>query len=56
MNFIIEFLPKKSNSLEFVCVVRRPDGFPLCVCDSLDEAKLFIEEKLDEAVKAKSNA
>lgn len=56
MNFIIEFLPKKSNTLEFVCVVRRPDGFPLCVCDSLDEAKTFIEEKLDEAKNVKSNA
>lgn len=56
MNFIIEFLPKKSNSFEFVCVVRRPDGFPMCVCDSLDEAKVFIEEKLEEAKQAKSNA
>lgn len=56
MSFIIEFLPKKSNSMEFVCVVRANNGFPLCVCESLDEAKIVIEEKLEEAKKVTSNA
>lgn len=56
MSFIIEFLPKKYNPKELVCVVRANNGFPLCVCDTLDEAKDFIQEKLDEASKVKSNA
>lgn len=56
MNFIIEVLPKKENEKEFVFVVRAQNGFPISVCSSLDEAKNVIQEKLDEALKAKSNA
>lgn len=56
MNFIIEILPKKENSNEFVFVVRAQNGFPLSVCDSLEGAKDVIQEKLDEAKQAKSNA
>lgn len=49
MNFIIEILPKKENSNEFVFVVRAHNGFPLAVCESLEGAKIVIEEKFDEA-------
>lgn len=51
MNFIIEILPKKENSNEFVFVVRAHNGFPLAVCDSLEGAKIVIEEKFEEARK-----
>lgn len=57
MNFIIEILPKKEKSNEFVYVVRAQNGFPISVCDSLDGAKDVIEEKFDEMRKqTKSNA
>lgn len=56
MNFIIEILPKKENSSEFVFVVRSQNGFPLSVCDSLEGAKDVIQAKLDEAINAKSNS
>lgn len=57
MNFIIEILPKKENSSIFVFVVRRGDGFPLAVCDSLEGAKDCIQEKFDEMRKqSKSKA
>lgn len=49
MNFIIEILPKKENGNEFVYVVRAQNGFPLAVCESLEVAKIVIEEKFDEA-------
>lgn len=51
MNFIIEILPKKENGNEFVYVVRAQNGFPLAVCESLEGAKIVIEEKFDEACK-----
>ena len=56
MNFIIEILPKRENGNEFVYVVRAHNGFPLAVCESLEGAKDVIQEKLDEANQAKSNA
>lgn len=48
MNFIIEILPKKEKSCEFVFVVRAQNGFPISVCDSLDSAKDVIKEKFEE--------
>ena len=48
MNFIIEILPKKENGNEFVYVVRAQNGFPLAVCESLEGAKIVIQEKHDE--------
>lgn len=48
MNFIIEILPKKEKSNEFVFVVRASNGFPISVCDSLDSAKDVIAAKFDE--------
>lgn len=56
MNFIIEVLPKKEQVKEFVFVVRAQNGFPISVCDTLEGAKNVIQEKLDEALKEKSNA
>lgn len=48
MNFIIEVLPKKENSSVFVYVVRNGNGYPMNVCDSLDDAKDFIADKIIE--------
>lgn len=48
MNFILEILPKKENGNQFVYVVRAHNGFPLAVCDSLEEAKDIIHEKHEE--------
>lgn len=48
MNFIIEILPKKEKSNEFVFVVRAQNGFPISVCDSLEGAKDVIQEKFEE--------
>lgn len=45
MNFILEILPKKENGNQFVYVVRAQNGFPLAVCESLEGAKLVIQEK-----------
>lgn len=57
MNFIIEILPKLENGNEFSFVVRRGDGFPIAVCDSLDSARDCIQEKFDEMRKhSTSNA
>lgn len=52
MNFIIEFLPKRENVKELVVVVRNSQGYPLCVCDTLNEATTFIKEKVDDAIKS----
>lgn len=54
MNFIIEILPKKEKGNQFVFVVRRPDGFPISVCESLEGAKDVILEKFDEYRKSLS--
>ncbi len=48
MNFIIEILPKKEKSNEFVFVVRAQNGFPISVCDSLEGAKDVIQGKFEE--------
>ena len=57
MNFIVEILPKKENGNQFVYVVRAQNGFPLAVCDSLEGAKIIIQEKFDEMRKqSKSNS
>lgn len=55
MNFIVEILPKKENGNQFVYVVRDMHGYPLAVCDSLDGAKDFIQEKFNEMRKNLSN-
>lgn len=46
MNFILEVLPKKENVKEYVFVVRAHNGFPLSVCDSLDDARDVIASKV----------
>lgn len=57
MNFIIEVLPKKENGDLFTFVVRRGDGFPIALCDSLEDAKDVIQAKFDEMRKqSKSKA
>lgn len=57
MNFIIEILPKKENGNQFSFVVRRGDGFPIAVCESLEGAKDCIQAKFDEMRKqSKSKA
>lgn len=48
MNFIVEILPKKENGNQFVYVVRAQNGFPIAVCDSLEGAKVVIQEKFEE--------
>lgn len=50
MNFILEFIPKKENEKVLVVVVRSSNGFPLAVCDSLDDAKNIIETKVNDAL------
>lgn len=52
MNFIIEFLPKKEKSTEFVFVVRAQNGYPIAVCDSLADATKLLESKLEEVKKS----
>ena len=54
MNFIIEILPKKENGSVFVYVVRNGNGYPMSVCESLDGAKDFIAEKIDDFKKTMS--
>lgn len=55
MNFIIEILPKKEKGNQFVFVVRRSDGYPISVCDTLEGAKDVIKEKFVELLKQSSN-
>ena len=49
MNFIVEFLPKKASGALTV-VVRNPQGFPLGVYDTLEEATLFMQNKYHEVM------
>lgn len=56
MNFILEIIPKKENEKEFVFVVRASNGFPLCVCDTLNDATLFIESKIGDSINIDSVA
>lgn len=55
MNFIIEILPKKENANEFCFVVRNQQGFPISVCDSIDDASDVIKEKFDELLSKRSS-
>ena len=55
MNFIIEVIKKGADSSALVFVVRRQDGFPMCVKDSLDEATNYIQKQIDEALKPKKS-
>ena len=48
MSFIVEILPKKENVNQFVYVVRAQNGYPLAVCESLEGAKIVIQEKHEE--------
>lgn len=52
MNFIIEFLPKKEKSTEFVFVVRAQNGYPIAVCDSLTDVTKLLESKFKEVKKS----
>lgn len=52
MSFIIEFLPKKENINEFVYVVRAQNGYPLSVCDFLEDTIGVIQSKFDEMIQA----
>ena len=54
MNFIIEVLPKNENRSVYVYVVRSSNGFPLSVCDSLEDAKDIIAEQIIEFEKVNS--
>lgn len=56
MNFIVEFLPKMENSNEFVYVVRAQNGFPLQVCESLNDVTNVMEKKFEVLRKSISNS
>lgn len=56
MNFIIEFIPKKDDVKTFAFVVRASNGFPVAVCDTLEDAKGIIEDNFHEYLKSISNA
>ena len=56
MNFILEVLPKKENANQFVWIVRAQNGFPLAVCDSLENAKEVIEEKFNQSLAKPENS
>lgn len=55
MFFTLEILPKKENSIDFCFVVRNQQGFPIAVCDSLDDANVVIKVKFDEMVSNRSS-
>lgn len=55
MNFIIEVIKKSADSSVLVFVVRRQDGFPMCVKESLDECTGFIQNQIDLALEPKSS-
>lgn len=55
MNFIIEVIKKSADSSALVFVVRRQDGFPMCVKDSLVESLEFIQNQIDKALQAESS-
>lgn len=55
MNFIIEVIKKSADSSALVFVVRRQDGFPMCVKESLDECTEFIQNQIDLALEPKSS-
>ena len=54
MNFIVEFLPKKVSGA-LTIVVRNPQGFPLGVFDTLEEATVFMQNKYHDVME-KDNA
>lgn len=56
MYFTIEILPKRENASQFVFVVRNNNGFPICVCESLEGAKDVIKENLDKMHLAQSGS
>lgn len=51
MNFIIELIPKKDCPNVFSYVVRSANGFPITVCDSLDDAKIVIQDEITKFLK-----
>ena len=55
MNFIIEVIKKSADSSALVFVVRRQDGFPMCVKDSLAECSEFIQNQINAALEPKSS-
>ena len=56
MNFIIEVIKKSADSSALVFVVRRQDGFPMCVKDSLDEVKDFIQDAINKALESEKDS
>lgn len=56
MNFIIEVLPKKENEKILVWIVRAQNGFPIAVCDSLEDASQVIKVRVNEALEKDSPA
>lgn len=52
MNFIVEFLPKQENKKEFVYVVRAQNGYPLAVCDTLDDTISVMQSQFDKMMQA----
>lgn len=55
MNFLIEILPKKENENYFVFVVRDQSGWPIAVCDSLDDVNFVVKGKFDEMLSKRSS-
>ena len=56
MNFIIEVIKCHPESEDLIYVVRRQDGFPMFVADSLDDLKDLIQKQIDQALKPKSDS
>lgn len=50
MNFVIECIKRNPTSDKLVFVVRYGNGAPIQVCDTLDSAKLCIEEQVKKAL------
>lgn len=50
MNFIIEVLPKKENEKILVWIVRAQNGFPIAVCDSLEDASQVIKDRVNASL------
>lgn len=50
MNFVIECIKRNPTSDKLVFVVRYGNGAPIQVCDTLDSAKLCIQEQVKKAL------
>lgn len=50
MNFIIEVIKKNPTSKVVNFVVRASNGAPIAIVDTLDAAKVLIQEQVDKAL------